>query len=193
MDIKSETRVIGFNDGPFKSFSQKYALLVGVLTRGPEHIDGILSTKIEIDGLDATDKIVKLIKKTKHYGQLRVILLNGITFAGFNVVDIKKLHAETKKPVIAIIRKKPDLKKFRDALRKTQYCKEKLKMVEKAGKIQKIIVKDSEIYVQSTGISLKGIEKLLNLTVKHSLIPEPIRMAHIIASGIVNGESRGRV
>ena len=44
-------------------------------------------------------------------------MLNGITFGGFNVVDIKKLHLATKLPVLAVTHEKPDLKSIHEALK----------------------------------------------------------------------------
>jgi endonuclease V-like protein UPF0215 family len=54
------------------------------------------------------------------------------------------------------------------------------------------IVKSRHLYVQSAGISGREISDLIRMTCTHGKIPEPIRVAHLIASGIVLGESRGR-
>ena len=35
-------------------------------------------------------------------------------------------------------------------------------------------------------------KEFLKVTTVHSYIPEPLRIAHIIAAGLVKGESRGR-
>ena len=57
-----------------------------------------------------------MINSSPHCKQLRLIMLNGITFAGFNVVDIKKLNLATKLPVIALTGDKPDLEAIHNAL-----------------------------------------------------------------------------
>ena len=48
--IKQEIRVIGIDDSPFNKFREKEALAIGVVMRGGKCIDGILSTKVEVDG-----------------------------------------------------------------------------------------------------------------------------------------------
>ena len=55
-------------------------------------MDGVLRSDITKDGLDATDVICNMIKKSKHYGQIRVVMLDGITYGGFNVVDIEEAY-----------------------------------------------------------------------------------------------------
>ncbi|HJW97879.1 MAG TPA: DUF99 family protein, partial [Candidatus Bathyarchaeia archaeon] len=116
--IKPEIRVLGVDDGFFIPHSKGFAPVIGVVFRGGYWLDGVVSTKVEIDGFDATDKIASMIVNSAHYRQVRVVMLDGITFAGFNVVDLKKLGAETKLPVIAITRDKPDLDDIRAALKK---------------------------------------------------------------------------
>ena len=46
--------------------------------------------------------------------------------------------------------------------------------------------------MQICGIERIDAEKIVKLSTTRSAIPEPLRVAHIIAAGIVNGESKGR-
>ena len=66
-------------------------------------MDGVISTHITIDGNDATDSLIEMVNKSRHQDQLGVIMLDGITFGGFNIVDIKKVFQETGVPVIVIM------------------------------------------------------------------------------------------
>ena len=75
-----------------------------------------MHTHIEVDGFDATDQIAQMINASPHSKQLRVVMLNGVTFGGFNVVDIKKLSAATGLSVIALTDDKPDLDAIHSAL-----------------------------------------------------------------------------
>ncbi len=111
--LKPEIRIVGFDDGAFKPRSKKLVPVIGVIFRGGNFLDGALKTQVRVDGTEATEKIVKLINSTRHKQQLKVIMLDGVTLAGFNVVDIKKLHEKTKLPVIVINRKMPDIKKVK--------------------------------------------------------------------------------
>ncbi len=188
--LKEEIRIIAWDDCAFK-FRQRSVLIVGAIFRGGKFLDGLLSTKIEKDDMDATEKIIKSIKKSRHYDQLSLIMLDGISYGGFNLVDIKKLNKETNLPVMAIQRKVPNIKKFSDAMKIFKDHKKRIAVVKKAGKFYRYKVSQGDVFYQRCGISDDSCRKILAMTCVRSNIPEPIRVAHLIASGL-SGESRGR-
>jgi len=184
--MKKEMRILGIDDAPFNKFKKGNVLVVGTIFRGGSWLDGLLSTKVRIDGSNSTDKLIEMINKCKFKPQLQVIILDGIALGGFNIVDIEKLNKKTKIPVIVVIRRMPDFKKIKETLIKLKKEK-KYKLIEKAGEVHKI----NQLYVQIKGINLKDAEEILKISCTRSLLPEPIRAAHIIASGVVKGESKG--
>ncbi|MFC1704912.1 DUF99 family protein [Nanoarchaeota archaeon] len=183
---KKEIRVLGIDDAPFDKFKKGDVLVVGTMFRGGQWIDGILSTKITVDGTNSTSKLVKMINKSKFKPQLQCIILDGIAFGGFNIVDIQELNKKTKIPVLVVIRRMPDFKKIEATLKKLKKAS-RYKLIEKAGKVHKV----GKIYIQIAGLTLEHAKQILKVTCTHSLLPEPIRVAHLIASGIVTGESKG--
>jgi endonuclease V-like protein UPF0215 family len=185
--MKKEVRVIGWDDASFKRRQKRKIFLIGVITRGGNFMDGILTTKIKYDGLDATENIIKSINNSKHKDQLSYIMTNGISFAGFNLVDIKAVYEETSLPTLAIQRKMPDIERFINAMKIFEDFEKRKEIVKNAGKIYKF----NKIYYQKAGMSRKDAEELIRITATHSNIPEPIRLAHLIASGL-SGESKGR-
>jgi len=195
MHIKDQIRIIGFDDGPF-SRNRKRCILIGCVMRSHVQIDGILRTYIKIDGLDATQKISERVINSK-FRDVRIIMLDGITFGGFNIVNIKTLYELTGIPVIALNRKMPDLEKFMNAMKKLPDYEVRAKAVKDAGKIYSVKIETrgikGKIYYQKHGISKKDAEKVIKLSIYTSLFPEPVRIAHLIATGVVLGESIGRV
>ncbi len=185
--VKKEIRVIGIDDSPFNKFGKSKVLVVGVVMRGGSWVDGILSAKVAVDGNDSTIKIADMINKCKFKPQLQCIFLDGIAVAGFNVIDVMELNKKTKLPVIIVIRRKPDIANIKKTLIKINK-KNKIKLIEKAGSVMQI----NDIFVQLTGIDLEQARKILKIVCTRSLIPEPIRLAHLIASGVTVGESKGR-
>ena len=184
---KNEIRILGVDDSPFKKIEKgKKTRIIGTVFRGGSWIDGILSTQVAIDGNNATSKLIEMITKSKFKPQLRAILLNGIAFGGFNIIDIGELNKKTGIPVIVVIRKNPDIAQIKEVLIKI-HKKSKIKLIDNAG----IPVKIGKIYVQYKGIELEGVKDILRITCTRSLIPEPIRVAHLIAQGIYLGESKG--
>jgi endonuclease V-like protein UPF0215 family len=184
--IKPEIRVLGVDDGVFTPHVESLVSVVGVVFRGGYWLDGVMRTEILVDGFDATEKISAMVTCSPHYEQLRVIMLNGITFAGFNIVDMKALNAEARLPVIAVTREKPDLPRIQKALKNLPRSEERWKAVLNAGEISEVSRRreSEKIYLHAAGVSLDDAEKIVRLTATRSNIPEALRVAHLIASGI---------
>jgi uncharacterized protein len=182
--IKSEIRVLGIDDGKFIPRTQSTAIVVGVVFRGAGSIDGVMHTHIAVDGFDATTQITCMINDSPHYKQLRLLMLNGITFAGFNVVNIKKLSEDTKIPIVALTESKPNLEAIHKALNNLPHARERWKTLLEAGQIHEVNSKGKCLSIVLAGISLPDAEKIVELTSTRSCIPEPLRVAHLIASGI---------
>lgn len=184
--VKPEIRAVGIDDGVFTPHSKELADVVGVVFRGGHWLDGFMHTQVHVDGIDATEKLTRMITESPHYQQLRVIMLNGVTLAGFNVVDIAELYKKTKLPVIAVTRDNPDFEGIRKALRNLPQMKVRWRAIQKAGRIHEVFTHESEapVFVHAVGISKIMTERIMKTTSTRSNIPEPLRVAHIIASGL---------
>jgi endonuclease V-like protein UPF0215 family len=55
-----------------------------------------------------------------------------------------------------------------------------------------IKTKHNPIYVKCTGISIEEAKEIIKISTIRGVLPEPLRVAHIIASGIIRGESYGK-
>lgn len=189
--VKPEIRILAIDDS---ALLNETVMIVGTVFRGGDWMDGVLRSEITRDGLDATEVIVRMIKKSKHYGQIRIVMLDGVTYGGFNIVDIEELYRETGLPVIVVMRAYPDFEKIRAALRHFTDGEMRWGIIKKAGEIEKLSTEKrrAPIYIQKIGIGTKSAEKIIRLTSTRSSIPEPLRVAHLIATGIILGESRGK-
>jgi endonuclease V-like protein UPF0215 family len=125
-----------------------------------------------------------MINSSPHRKQLRLVILNGITFAGFNVVDLKRLNSATNLPIIALTEDKPDLDAIHRALNNLPKSEERWRTVLEAGDIHEINCKGKSLYMVIAGVSLADARAIVELTSTRSCIPEPLRIAHLIASGI---------
>lgn len=186
--IKSEIRVLGVDDGVFVPHVKGSALVVGVVFRGGSWLDGVMHTSVEVDGFDAADKISSMVLASPHYKQLRVIMLDGVTFAGFNVVDIQVLGDKTGLPVIAVTRDKPDLNEIHAALANLSDSKMRWQAFVHAGEMIAVSSgkRNERIYMCLSGLSKEDAARIIQLTSTRSNIPEPLRVAHLIASGITS-------
>ncbi|MDD4282134.1 MAG: DUF99 family protein [Candidatus Methanofastidiosa archaeon] len=187
MRIKPEIRIMGIDDGWF-SKGDDTVLLVGVVFRGGFWIDGMVSTYISVDGHDATDQIVKMVCSSR-YGDVRILMLSGITFGGFNVVDIVRLYEETGIPVIVVVDRKPDPDAIASALTHVGGEEERMRLMHRAGPLHET---ENKVLFQVCGIEVDTAREIVRKTSTHAHIPEPLRVSHIIASGITRGEASRR-
>ncbi|VVB96100.1 Uncharacterised protein [uncultured archaeon] len=188
MHIKPQIRILGIDDS---ALVNEKVTIIGAFFRGGGQLDGVLKSEITKDGMDATDIISGMVRNSKYYSQTRVIMLDGVTYAGFNPVDIKKIFEETNIPVIVFMRSCPDFEKIKLALEHLPGKEERWEIIRRAGKIYKIAQKNP-VFIQLCGIDKESALEIVRTTSTHSNIPEPLRVAHLIATGVVLGESTGK-
>ncbi len=184
--VKPEIRILGIDDGKFVPHTKGKVIVVGVVLRGGCWLDGVMHTYIEIDGLDATEKFAAMINASPHRRQIRLVMLNGITFGGFNLVHLKRLNALTNLPVVSLTREKPDLNSIHEALKHLPDLNERWRIIQEAGVIEEVISKGVKLYMVSTGICYEDAMRIITLSSTRSCLPEPLRVAHLIASGVTS-------
>jgi endonuclease V-like protein UPF0215 family len=184
--------MLGIDDGGFVPRTKGTVDVVGVVYRGGYWLEGVMRAEVTIDGLDATEKIAAMIETSPFYGELRIVVLDGVTFAGFNVVDISKLSRRLELPVISVTRKKPDLEEIKSALRNLPEFEIRWQAMENAGKMFEVETRKGEnpVYMHIAGILRQDAEKIMKKTSTRSLIPEALRVAHIIASGLTRSREK---
>ncbi len=182
------SHVVGFDDAPFEHSHRGDVLVVGAVFAG-NRLDGVISTKVRRDGANAAQRLIDCLTGSKYFDQLQAILLQGIAFAGFNVVDLQRLHEATGLPVLVVARYAPDLPAIRKALlEQVPGGARKWRLIEAAGPMETM----AALYVQRCGITPENAARLLTSLQQNSQLPEPLRVAHMIAGGVTTGESRHR-
>lgn len=189
--MKPEVRLLGVDDGPFH-FSDKKTVVIGVVMRASGYIEGIIKKEIRIDGSDSTDLVVDMIKHTRHRKQLKAMMLDGVALGGFNIVDIDKVFDETSLPVVTVTRDKPNFEKIKTALQgHFEDWQDRYDLITR-GELFELETSYNPIFVKCAGVSFEEAKEIITLATIRGVIPEPIRIAHIIASGILRGESYGK-
>ena len=184
--MKSGIRILAIDDSSFRR-TDKNVLVVGVVKR-LDSIEGIISCRVEADGNDATAKIARMISGSRFFEQVKLIVINGTTVAGLNVVDIAKLHLTFKIPVIALTRDKPHAQELKRSIKSSDsrgyHAKAAiLDRISKAARLERL----GGFYLQQIGIESHDSSRYI------ADASAALRLAHMIASGVVRGESRGRV
>ena len=178
-----EWRFVGFDD----SFKDERCYIVGCITAST-YIEGFMVDSIEVDGMDVTSRIISMVRRSKFREQLRCIFLSGVTFGGFNIADIREINRRTGIPVVVVMRKMPSFQDIERALMNVGEYERRIQTLRKAGEIHHL----NGLYVQLAGCSADEARAFLKGSTLKGKMPEPLRIAHMVASAIVHGESRGR-
>ena len=182
-----QIRVIGFDDAPFQRHSGKPVAVAGVvcsLTR----FEGMLWGNILVDGWDSTEKIAEMLLPSKFYAQVHLVLLDGISMGGLNLIDLPSLAQRLQLPCVAVMRKYPKLKKMQGAISLLPEPEKRLATLAKAGEIYEC----SPFYFQVSGLSPTITAKILARLTDNGNVPEALRLAHLITAAVINGESSNR-
>jgi endonuclease V-like protein UPF0215 family len=118
-------------------------------------------------------------------------MFDGIALGGFNVIDIEGLYQSLKIPVSTITRKEPDLVLIKNTLKGHFADWERRWKIIQNLKLERIDTNYNPLFVKYIGITKNDLQRLIRLTTVQGVLPEPIRVAHLIASAMVKGESTG--
>jgi len=178
-------RLLGVEDGSFEAFQKdvcSYAVLCGVvMTRG--RIEDVRISQIEVDGFDATEKLLGMLKEV----DVDVVVLGGITFAGFNIIDPSAILKEVEVPVIVYSGEKPNDGAMLLALRKHfEDWRRRWTIIEGLGGVFETVPRPGEppVYFEVVGGSVGWAEAVLRSSALVCRIPEPVRVAGLIARGV---------
>ncbi len=189
--MKPQIRILGIDDSPFK-FDDKKTIVIGVVMRIPSYIEAVLRTEVEVDGDDACDKLAEMINSSRYKEQLKLVMLDGVALGGFNIVDITELHEKIGLPIVTITREKPNFEAMERALKEHfEDWQNRLEIIKK-GELVVIETKHKPIFVKFVGMDFEEVKNIIELSTVRGALPEVIRVAHLIASGVAVGESYGR-
>lgn len=156
--------------------------MIGVLYRGTDAIEHVDARPIMLDGLDATDHLCQMV--TALDSRCNVIMTDGITVGGFNMLDIQTIHQRTQIPVIAVTRTDPDFDAIEDAIADLPNTDERSRIIEHAGKVYRGTIHAAPVFFQTAGIEQADAESMLQQAADEATIPEPIRAADLIGDGL---------
>ena len=197
--MKPQFRVLGIDDGPF-TFEDRTVPVIGVVVR-KGYVDAVMRTGVMVDGNDATSALALLVQTSGYQKQLEAVMLDGACLGGFNVVDIEELHRLTGLPVITVTRDRPDLASIRKALemlgRTPKYgrspipdWKERFGLLDRT-RLVEVGTGHKPVHIGFAGIDEPEAKGVVTASTIRGSIPEPLRLAHLIARALVTGKSKG--
>lgn len=181
--------VLGVDDAPFRKGRDREVPIVGVLMEGADLVEGVAFGRFPVDGDDPAGYLASWVRGLRAYRGIQSILVGGVTIAGLGLIDLESLAEALRRPVIAVTRRDPADSKLRRALRAAGLA-ERLVLLDRSPAALQV---GPGLFVAAAGITPGEAAAVVRRSLGKSRLPEPLRLAHLIASGLVNGESRGRV
>jgi endonuclease V-like protein UPF0215 family len=110
-----------------------------------------------------------------------------VTLAGLNFVDLAELRGRLGIPVVGVVRSRPRARELEKAIRASGIdAKRKLALFRKIRK-ESETVRLGGFYFQCVGIKKDDLQPVSGNAIRL------LRLAHLIASGVRTGESKGRM
>jgi len=180
--------LLGIDDGPFQKHASRRAPVVGVMMEGADLVEAVAVTEFPVDGEDASAFLAAWIAGLRFRPALQGILLGGITIAGLGVVDADWLAARLALPVVVVNRRRPSNARLRAALEAAGLA-HRFALVERAPAPFRV---ERGLYAAAAGIEAAAAAGWVRAARRKSGLPEPLRLAHLVARALATGESRGR-
>jgi len=180
--------LLGVDDGAFDKWRDADVALVGVMMEGADLVEGVAIARFPVDGDDATGFLARWIGGLRFRRALQGVVLGGITIAGLGVVDVVALSEALALPVLVVNRRDPSDHRLEHALRAAGLA-DRLALVERC---PRAVLLSGGPWLASAGIDPDGAARLVAASRRKADLPEPLRLAHLVARAVATGESKGR-
>lgn len=181
---KKGIRAFGISESFIKSISRK-SILAGVVMRSDLIVDGFSFATATVGGMDSTQRIMEMYENLGR-DDINVILLNGCVISWYNVVDLNLLAESIGLPLICVTYKESKgLERFFRELFSEDY-EERIRVYHRNGPRTEVTLKTGKrVFVRSMGIDLAEAESVLNKFMLVGSIPEPLRVARLLARSLM--------
>jgi uncharacterized protein len=166
--------------------SCKFAVIAGVVMRRDLIIDGVGITRSTLRGNDSTQNIISMYERMQR-NDVNCIFIGGAIISMYNMIDANKIHQSTGLPVIAITFRNSE--GIADTIKKAfqDDWEAKLEQYHNLGERQQVKLKTGKsVFIRNLGLSLSNSIVMLNHFTYQGSIPEPVRIARLIARAYVN-------
>lgn len=179
MRMMAAPMVLAVEGGSFSKASGGRAVMALLLTEGivPRRLSFNL---IEVDGLDATDRLIDTMISLGP--RVDLVLSDSVPIAGFNMIDARTIEERVGKPTVFVLPDLPDAKRVDGALRKHfSDWRRRLEILAAAGELTTHRLGEGEVHLECVGIGAEDALKLLERLTVFGKVPEPIRLARMAA------------
>ncbi len=149
----------------------------------PDHLEAARLGRVRVDGQDGTARVIALFRAIAPPEGVRAILLDGAVVGGFNVLDLDAIHRATQLPVVAVTRRLPDFARIRAALERwfPRTAARRLALLRRH-RLFRVPTGASPIWATACGCTAADAAWLVRRATVVGFWPEPLRVAHLVAS-----------
>lgn len=187
---KKGIRVMGIAES-FEKGSSSKAVLAGVVMRSDFIVDGVVFGECSVGGMDATDSVIEMYRGLERE-DVAAIMLNGCIISWFNVIDLGRVNRETGLPTICVSYypskgiREYFIKYFPDD------WGERVRVYESIGPRFEIVNRNGfKVYLRAVGIGEEDAARLVDRYTVFGRIPEPLRLARLLAHAALKYRLRG--
>ncbi len=182
--VKPHLRIAGVDDGPFTR-RRAFAPLIAVILSTPDELEGVRVGRVRVDGNDATRSIEQLLRSADQWDGVRAVLLDGVAFGGFNVVDIDELARRLDRPVVALTRRPPDFPSIRAALAKYFPRDARSRWARLTARpLFRVPTPGEPLWAACAGVTRADALALIARATRRGYWPEPLRWARIVGRAV---------
>ena len=179
---KPGIRVLGISESFTKEVKQ--SIVAGVVMRGDYRIDGFGFCRPTLGGTDATELLLDLFHRLGRQ-DIRAWMLGGNIISWFNIVDISRIYDETKLPVVCITYNPSEgIEKYLREYFPDEWHDRLEKINQPGERTEVVLTTGHSAYLTTAGLSVIRAKQLVDLFTIDGRVPEPIRIARMLAAGI---------
>lgn len=143
----------------------------------------LIFREVEIDGLDATPKVLEVIEEIKEH--VDAVMARSLPISGFNLIDPKAIFERTGIPTVFVLSDKPDEEAVASALRKHFGDWEaRLEVLRGAGAVWESPGNDGKVLLECFGILPVDAFRIVRRLSIFGTSPEPLRIAAMAARAV---------
>jgi len=180
--------VLGIDEGPFVKGQREPVPLIAALCEGADLLEGVARNAFPVDGDGATEFLAGWLRGLRMRASLQAVALGGITLAGLALVDVRALAEALALPVLVVTRRPPDNARLREAL-DAAGLSERFAIAERS---PAAFDTGDGVWLAHAGVTREDALALLRASRGKAKLPEALRIAHLVATALVRGESHGR-
>ena len=176
----------------FSKDARDRSVLAGLVARKDKVIDGFAFGEITVGGMDATDGVLELVKSLDR-NDINLVMLNGCVVAWFNVIDLTRLHDILKLPIVCVTYEESEgLEKYFKEYFPDDWEERIIVYERNSGRKEALLHTGYKIFLRELGIEFDDALRILNDFTLQGGIPEPLRLAKLLARTIHLAILRGK-